>query len=165
MPLPRAIAEDRASVLASRVDTLPGQLELTETRLRGFEQKISKRETTQPSELATEARPVERVLSESNPSEANPAQADVRAPDNPASEVHHKRCCRINQQGYRRVRTCPGFGGGQCCAPVFAIRRGPRRRRSLRTTAKSRSTHQRHHRRRNRQYSQAGQGAAAVDAA
>jgi len=58
LPLPRAIAEDRASVLASQVDTLPGQLELTETRLRGFEQKISKRETTQPSELATEARPV-----------------------------------------------------------------------------------------------------------
>jgi len=72
----RAVAEDRASVLASQLDTLRGQLELTETRLRGLEQKISERKTTQLSEQAAEARPVERVLSESNLSEANPAQSD-----------------------------------------------------------------------------------------
>jgi hypothetical protein len=70
--------------LASQVDTLRGQLELTETRLRGLEQKISERETTQPSEQAAEARPVERVLSESNLSEANPAQSDISAPNIPA---------------------------------------------------------------------------------
>jgi murein DD-endopeptidase MepM/ murein hydrolase activator NlpD len=79
-----AVAEDRASVLASQVDTLRGQLKLTETRLRGLKLKISERVTTQPSEQAAKARPVERVLSESNPSEANPAQADIGAPDNPA---------------------------------------------------------------------------------
>jgi murein DD-endopeptidase MepM/ murein hydrolase activator NlpD len=66
------------------VDTLRGQLELTETRLHGLEQKISERETTQPSEQAAEARSVERVLSESNLSEANPAQSDISAPNIPA---------------------------------------------------------------------------------
>jgi hypothetical protein len=71
---------------ASEADTLRGQLEATETRLRGLEQKLPEREPLQPPELAAEARPVEPVPSEPSPSEANPADPEVSAP-NTSAEV------------------------------------------------------------------------------
>jgi murein DD-endopeptidase MepM/ murein hydrolase activator NlpD len=108
--------------LASQVDTLRGQLELTETRLRGLEQKISERETTQSSEQAAEARPVERVLSESNLSEANPAQSDISAPNIPADakrtasgvvELASKGMGEFERAGVNVARLFSQFGVGR----------------------------------------------------
>jgi murein DD-endopeptidase MepM/ murein hydrolase activator NlpD len=86
----------------SEADTLRGQLEATETRLRGIDQKLAEREPLEPPELAAEARPVEPMPSEPAPSEANPA---VSAP-NTSAEV------RRNAEGIAELarRGISGFG-------------------------------------------------------
>jgi len=76
----RAVAEDQLSALASQADALRRQLESTEMRLHGLEQKLSQRED-QPPELAAEARLVEPVQAELAPSEANPAHREGGAPE------------------------------------------------------------------------------------
>jgi hypothetical protein len=79
----RAAADDRVLALASQADALRGQLELTEMRLHGLEQKLSAGETP-PPEQATEAGSVEPMRSEPTPPEVNTAQPEVNARDTSA---------------------------------------------------------------------------------
>jgi len=134
-----AVAENRLLAIADEADILRGQLESTETRLRGLKQQLSERETPQPSELAAKVRPVEPVLFEPAPSEANLAHPGVSMP-NIFAEAK-RRAEGIDEP----ARPC--FGRCQCREPVFAIRREPRRRRSLRPITKSGSARRRHRRR------------------
>ena len=134
-----AVAENRLLAIADEADILRGQLESTETRLRGLKQQLSERETPQPSELAAKVRPVEPVLFEPAPSEANLAHPGVSMPN-------------IFAEAKRRAEGIdeparPRFGRGQYREPVFIIRRKPRRRRSLRPITKSGSARRRHRRR------------------
>lgn len=152
-----AVAESRLLAIADEADILRGQLESTETRLRGLKQQLSERETPQPSELAAKVRPVEPVLSEPAPSEANPAHPGVSMPDIFAEAK--RRAVGIDEPAR------PWLGRGQCREPVFAIRREPRRRRSLRPTTKSGSARRRHRRRQAHHYSRLGEGADSIDAA
>ena len=101
-----AVAENRLLAIADEADTLRGQLESTETRRRGLKQQLSERETPQPSELAAKVRPVEQVLSEPAPSEANPAHPGVSMPDIFAETK--RRAEGIDEP----ARPC--FGRGQC---------------------------------------------------
>jgi len=79
----RSVAEDRVSVLARQADALRGQLESTETRLHGLEQKLAEREAP-PSDPVAEAGQAQLVQSESAPPEANPARSEVSAPNSSA---------------------------------------------------------------------------------
>jgi hypothetical protein len=76
-----AVAKNRLLAIADEADILRGQLESIETRLRGLKQQLSERETPQPSELAAKVRPVEPVLFEPAPSEANLAHPGVSMPN------------------------------------------------------------------------------------
>ena len=133
-----AVAENRLLVIADEADILRGQLESTETRL-GLKQQLSERETPQPSELAAKVRPVEPVLFEPAPYEANLAHPRVSMPNIFADAK--RRAEGIDEPAR------PRFGRGQYREPVFAIRREPRRRRSLRPITKSGSARRRHRRR------------------
>jgi murein DD-endopeptidase MepM/ murein hydrolase activator NlpD len=78
----RAAAEERLSTLASQTDALRGQLDVTETRLRALEQKLSERE--RPPDQAAEAGTVDPLRSEPSPPEAIPAVPEVTRADTPA---------------------------------------------------------------------------------
>jgi len=160
----RAVAEDRISALASEAGTLRDQLELIERKLIAIEQKASERQTLRTTEQATEAGPVEPVPSQLTPSEATPAHPEGSARDLSAEAKRSaESVAELSRRAIGEFKRVLASAGVDVARLFSRFGDEPRRRRSLRTAAKSRSARRLHRYGRARRYARLGKIATVVD--